>query len=661
MSELRLNISKASNPLLPPLNRALMMRDLFFVSATVWDSMLHTFRNAAKTWVVKLLFALLALSFVAWGVGDFVRRSAMGTGPAISVGGVDVSASEVEMEFKREVERQQEQFKGHLTEELARKIGYLDKTIQTITTRLLVDNAARKLGLAVSDAAVLQAVTNDPNLKNEQGVVDRERLRAALTRMGMTEAGFLKVARAEQQRNQLAQAMTGGVIAPMTLVDPLVRRRYEERVAELALVSDNAVPAPAAPAQAELEAYYNANTAKFMAPEYRALTVLTLRPSDVAGDIQITDDDLAKAFDQRQAEFNTPEKRQASQILLADQDKADKAVELIKQGRDLSAIAKSLDVKVIELGTLAKNELPPELQDAVFNTASGVTTGPVRSDLGWHVIKVYQIVPAQNKTLDQVKTALTEILRRDKTADLLAELSNKVEDALGGGASIEEAARRFSLPVASFDALDSKGLAPNGKPVDSLPKDPSFLSIAFHTDQGAESQMAENGQDGYFLIRVDGVTAPAPHPLAQVKDQAAAGWIAAQRHQLAKDKAETLAAQLKGAPIGSVDKIPGVEVKTSQPFSRNAGEASGVPDSVIGKTFEASEGEIFTSEIADGWAVARLAQIKPVNPADHPDKIQAVRRMMSQAIAGDFADSFLAAEEAKIGVKIDRSQLTREE
>ncbi len=622
--------------------------------------MLHTFRNAAKTWVVKLLFALLALSFVAWGVGDFVKRSAMGTGPAITVGGVEVPATEVNMEFKREIERLQATFKGQLTEETARKIGYLDQTIQTITTRLLVDNASKSLGLAASDATVLKAVTNDPGLKNEQGLVDRERLRAALARMGMTEAGFLKIARAEQTRNQLAQSLTGGIVAPMTLVDPLVRRRYEQRVAEAAFVSDTAVPAPAAPTQAELETYYNGNTDKFMAPEYRALTVLKLRPADVESQIQLTDSDIAAAYDQHQGEYNTPEKRQSSQILIADEAKADKAAEQVKQGRDITAIAKSLDAKIIDLGIVDKSELPPELQDAVFQAASGTTVGPIKSDLGWHVIKVYQVIPAQTKTLEQVKTQLTEKVHNDRVVDLLAELSNKVEDALGGGASIEEAARRFSLNISTFDAVDAKGLGLNGKAVDSLPKEPSFLNIAFHTDQGAESQMADNGKEGYFLIRVDGITAPAPKPLAQVKTEAVAAWSTAKRHAAAKDKAEAVAQQFKGAALASL-KGTGIELKTTQPFTRDAGDTSGLPAPVVGKIFEALQGEISTTELADGFVVARLAQVKPADPAEHPDQIQTVRRATSQALAGDLSDSFLSALEAKVGVKIDRSQVTREE
>ena len=623
--------------------------------------MLHTFRNAAKTWVVKLLFALLTLSFVAWGVGDFVKRSAMGTGPAIAVGSVDVSAAEVETEFKREVERMQPRFKGQLTEEIARKIGFLDQTIQTITTRLLIDNATKSLGLSASDDTVLKAITNDPNLKNEKGQVDRERLRAGLARAGMTEVGYLKIARAEQTRQQLALSIMGGVTAPMTMVDPLVRRRFEQRIAEAVIVSDSAVPVPAAPPEAELETYYKANTHRFMAPEYRALTVLRLRPADVEAQIQVGDDDLAAAYDQRQAEFNVPEKRQAGQILLPDQDKADQAAEMVKQGRDLTFIAKSLDAKIIDLGIVAKTELPGELQETVFSTAAGTTVGPVQSDLGWHVVKVFQIIPAQIKTLDQVKAQLTQTLRHDKGIDLLAELSNKVDDALGGGASIEEAARRFNLNIAAFDAVDAKGLGANGKPVDGLPKDPAFINTAFHTDQGAESQMTENGQDGYFLVRVDGITAPAPRALATIKTELVAAWTAARRHQLAKDKAESLVAVLKASGLSAMPHMPGIELKTTQPFTRDAADSAGIPAAAVAKVFDSAEGGVSTSELADGWVLTRLAQVKAADPSAHPGQIESVRHAATDAVTGDISDTFLAALEAKVGVKVDRSQLIHEE
>ena len=108
-------------------------------------------------------------------------------------------------------------------------------------------------------------------------------------------------------------------------------------------------------------------------------------------------------------------------------------------------------------------------------------------------------------------------------------------------------------------------------------------------------------------------------------------------------------------------KGTGIELKTTQPFTRDAGDTSGLPAPVVGKIFEALQGEISTTELADGFVVARLAQVKPADPAEHPDQIQTVRRATSQALAGDLSDSFLSALEAKVGVKIDRSQVTREE
>ena len=626
--------------------------------------MLDIFRSAAKTWIVKLLFGLLALSFVAWGVGDSIRRSAFGTGPAMSVAGTDLSAPEVEAEFKRDVERLQAQAGGRLTLEMARKAGLMENTIQQLSTKLLVDAAAKKLGLAVSDDTVVKAVANDPSLKDEKGQVDRERLRMALARMGMTEASFLKVARSEQIRGQIALAVTAGVAVPTTLIDPLARSRFEQRVADVVTVQDSAITQVPVPDAAALESFYKDNTQRFMSPEYRAVTALLLRPSDVAPQISISDEELAKSYDQRRGEFNTPERRQSSQLVLTEQAKADQAAELVTQGRDITAIAKALGGQIIDLGTVTKQEMPPELADAVFQAQSGSTIGPVKSDLGWHVVKVYQVIPGEEKPLDKVKPLIEKELRKEKTAEALSDLSTKVEDALGGGASLEEAAKRFNLSVLTLGGIDAKGNGSDGKKVADLPHAANFLDIAFHTDQGTESQMTENGDDGAFLLRVDGITAPAPRPLDQIKDQAIKAWQADKRHELAKEKADSIAAGLReGNPLTQIAKTPGIETRTSAPFTRDAKDqaSAGIPPIAISKLFKADAGGVDVVEDKGGWAAVRLVRVVAADPSAHPDQVRAVRNGLAQSIAGDLSDAYLAVLGETFGVKIDRSQLSREE
>ncbi|HSV29872.1 MAG TPA: SurA N-terminal domain-containing protein, partial [Candidatus Omnitrophota bacterium] len=185
--------------------------------------MLETLRQATKTWIVKLLLGIVALSFVAFG-GDFISGGLFGRGPAIEVGGTEIPAAEVNNEFKRAVDRLQPMFGGKLTADDARKMGILDRTIDQIVTRSLIDEAGRRLGLIASEEAVVAQIAADPTFKNELGQFDRDRLRAALGRIGMSEAELVRMERQNLVRGQIGDALSGGVAAPAALVDQLVRQ-----------------------------------------------------------------------------------------------------------------------------------------------------------------------------------------------------------------------------------------------------------------------------------------------------------------------------------------------------------------------------------------------------------------------------------------------------
>jgi peptidyl-prolyl cis-trans isomerase D len=623
--------------------------------------MLDTFRKASKTWIVKLLFALLVLSFMAWGV-EGVRHAAVGTSPAIEVGNVTLSAAEVNTEFKREVERMQPMFGGKLTTEEARKLGLLDRTVDSIVTRTLVDQAGKQLGLAASDDAILRAVAASPDLRDEKGQFDRRRLQAALARMGLTEDGFFRQERTNQIRNQIADVLSGGVSAPAVMVDPLLRRREEQRVADTVTIRDSAMPQPAAPDAATVDAYYKANAARFMAPEYRAVTALLLRPADVSAQIEVSDSALEEAYQQRQAEFNTPERRQVSQIIIADDAEAAKARDLVSHGKDLATIAKALGREILDLGSLERTELPDDLAAAVFAQAPGTTAPPLKTALGWHVVKITGVTPAHSRSLAEVRGQLEQDIRREKAGDLLSDLSNKVEDALGGGASLEEAAQRFNLKAVKAAALDSQGRGTDGKPVAGLPKAPAFLDVAFHADVNSESQLTENPGDGFFMLRVDSITPPAPRPLTAVTAEVSAAWAAEQRHAMARTRADRAAEALKaGEALDSVARQVAGEAKTTQPFTREGGAGAGLPPSLATEMFAKVAGDVAVAASQGGWTAARLDRIIPFDPAARPGLRQTTQRTLSQAVAGDLVDQYLAALNAKVGVKIDRSQLSREE
>jgi peptidyl-prolyl cis-trans isomerase D len=620
------------------------------------ENMLDTFRNASKTWVVKLLFALLVLSFLAWGVGDVIRGGLFGHGPAIEVGSVQIAAPEVYSEFKHEVDRMQPVFGGKLTAEDARKLGFMDRTIENMITRVLIEEAGRRLGLAASDDNVIARVTGDPNFRNEKGEFDKNLYRRALAASGMSEKEFMRREKRNIVRSQLAEGLSGGIRAPRGMVEPLARFREEKRVADIVTIRDDSLPLPAAPDAAQLEAYYKANASRFMAPEYRALTVLQVKLADVVGQLDITPEMIEEAYQSRLDELQPANRRLVSQIVLADKAAADKAAALVKSGKDLAAVARDLGVKVVDLGLVEKGDLPDELAEAVFAAQPGVTIEPVKSPLGWHV--------AQTRVRSEadIRKQVEADLRRDKAAERLNELNTQIEDALGAGTSLEETAARFSLRVAKIPAIDAKGKTPAGKPVADLPKGDNFLDVAFHTEQGTESQLTDANGDGYFVVRVDAITPPQARPLADIKAEVVAAWQAERRHEIGKERAEKLAEQLKaGKPAAELAQALGGKAAASKPFTREGGDDAGLPPALVAELFKAQPGGVASSATDGGWMVGRLAKVVPFDPAQQPKVVETAERQVTQALAGDLIEQYLSALNAAVGVKVDRSQLSREE
>lgn len=625
--------------------------------------MLESLRNATKTWVVKLLFALLVLSFLAWGVEDVVRDGLFGRSPAIQVGDVQVTAAEVNSEFKRELERLQPLFGGKLNADEARKLGLLDRTIDNIVTRTLIEEASRRLGLAASDDAVIARVAADPSFRNELGQFDRDLLRRALGRAGLSEKDFMRLEKNNLIRTQMAEALAGGLAAPKLLVDPLVRWREEKRVAEAVVVRDDSMTMPAAPDAATLEAYYKANTQRFMAPEFRALSVLLLKPADVAGEVEITPEMLAEAYQARLGEFVTYERRHVTQIVLLDEAAAAKAEQLVRAGKDLAAIAKELNVAIVDLGAVEKGDLPDDLADPIFALRQGAVSLPVKTSLGgWHVAKVGAVTPGRTRSPADVKALLELDLRREKAFDRLKELANQVEDNLASGAPLEETASRFNLKLVKVPAIDARGKAPNGKPVADAPKGETFLDVAFHTEQGTESQLTEIDNEGYFLVRVDQITSPQPKPLAEVRAEVVAAWQTERRHEQAEARARKIAEEFKaGEPAAKVAAANGVKIDTTAAFTREGAETVKLPGSVVAELFQGTAGAVATGAAQGGWVVARLAKVIPFDPAQQPTATDAAAKRVSSTLSGDLIDQYIAALHADLGVKVDRSQVSREE
>jgi peptidyl-prolyl cis-trans isomerase D len=598
--------------------------------------MLQAIRQKTSSIVAIGLFGLLILSFAVWGIGDIFRA----TGPTnviAEVGAVEIPAEALLNEFQRSIRNVQRQTGVRLDTQQAQDIGLLDQALEQLLTKTVLDVKAAELGVAISDDAINRTIQSDPAFRNQFGQFDPNIFRSTLFNNGLNESGFIALLRSDLARRQVISSVAMLDTAPRVLSGRLYDYRNESRVAETIQVAA-ADQAFEPPAEADLRAYYEANKDRFMAPEYRKLTAVILAPAALIGEIEIDDQVLRDEYDGRRAEFETPEQRGVEQIVFDDEAKAKEAAALLGEGRAFAAVAEEMTgAAPLSLGEVTASELGlPALGNAAFALAEGAVSAPVESPLGWHILRVTKIVPGSVRSFEAVRETLREELARAQAIDDLSEVANRLEDELGGGASIEEGAHGVGLDVLRVDAVDASGAAPDGAPVDGLPADPQFLQVAFESDPGVDSFLTET-EDGYFILRVDSITGAAPKDFEAVRADSEEAVRGERQLAAAEDRAEELLALAEGnASLADVATEQGLRLATSQPVTRiEQDAAAGISPTVTAALFELAVGEVGMAPTGDGYTVFRLKEVIAADAAADTAGAERVATETAGAVRND--------------------------
>jgi len=623
--------------------------------------MLDTLRRHSNSWIFKGLFAVLIVFFVFWGISGSVLNNFGESQTAITVGKQEFSGRQVVEAFRRDAERLIAASGGKITIEQARRMGLLQNTVQQMVNRALLDQAAAGLQLTVTDDTLRGLIADNPAFQNELKRFDKRIYLQTLARAGLTEQGYLGEERGNILREELVTTVAGGIAAPAQLAEPLFTYQREQRVAQTITVPVDQMAAPPRPGDDVLRAAYEASKDSYMAPETRALTAVVVRTSDIAATIHPSEDDIEKSYQVRQGEFQTQEKRSILQAVFADQAKAQAVSDAVRQGKDFAAEAKAAGSALGDLGWQTKAGVPlPELANAAFALPANGVSAPVQSPLGWHVIKVAGIQPAASRSLADVRDKVIAGLVHDEALNRIFALSTKIEDSIGSGASVEEAAGSVEQKPLKIAAIDAQGNGPDGKPVAGVPLEPAFLQTVFDTASGSASEVKPLADDGgYFVVRVDAVTPAAVRPFAQVKDQVAAAWTAEQRAQAAHKTAEALATRLRNGD--NVAAVAGsYKLDSTKPFGRSPAPNSALSPVLVGQMFKAQPGGVAVIDLPGAVLVARLDQILPADPKAQPAVFEAARRQLSQEVGNDVMTAFMATLQKDQGVRINSALIEQQ-
>jgi len=622
--------------------------------------MLQSMRKSAKSWVMVVLFGLLILSFAVWGIGDVLRPGVRGTTALATVGSIKITFDDFRRELTQTIENQRRRLGITLTFRQAYQLGLANQVLQNMINEQLLSLGAKDVGVVVSDELVSRQIRADRNFRNRFDEFDRSIFLQVLERARLTEGGYVAVRRGEIARGQVTGVVVASKALPRSLVNRLFRYRNEQRIADIVVIADSSIKSVPTPNETEIAAYHKKNAKVFTAPELRQVSAIILTPAAIASEVGVSEAELKKAYNERSSEFVTKEKRAIDQLLFTDEATAKKAHAALKKGQSFEKVAKEIAKQSsgpLSLGTVEKDGLPLKaLGDAAFQLKKDAFSDPVKSDLGWHILRVTKIVAGTAQPFEKVKQKLKADIQKDRASDLLVKLTNQIEDNLGSGATLEETAKKFNIKIRKISAIDRRGNNADGKKIKELPAGSEFLSRIFELDDGEDSGMVETSAGASFVARIDKISKPALRPITKVRARVVAAIKAQRRRDQALKRAKAIMEKLKGGfTLAAIAKKENLAVRTTAPFKRD-GRAGGanVSGALVTKLFKAKRGQTVMAEVKDGVTLGALKDVREAEPSKDADEVKKLRTSLARDFNVDFLSAFSGALKDRHKVEIDR-------
>ncbi|WP_122004311.1 peptidylprolyl isomerase [Serratia marcescens] len=617
--------------------------------------MMDNLRAAANHVVLKIILALIILSFVLTGVGNYLIG---GSGDyAAKVNGQTIERAQLEQAFQSERSRMQQQL-GDQFSALAGNEGYMQQMRRQVLSQLidnmLLDQYAKKLGLAVSDDQIKDAIRKAPYFQTN-GQFDNAKYLDLIGRMGYTADNFAQSMRQQLVNQQLIQAFgESGFVLPSES-QAMAALVLQERDVRLATIDLKALQAKQSAGDDELKAYYDQNKNSFIAPEQVKVSYIPLDAASMQDKVKVSEEDISAYYDQHKSSYGQPERKNYSVIQLKTEAEANAALDELKKGADFATLAKEKSTDIIsrrtggELGWLEPETTADELKQANL-TEKGQLSGVVKSSVGYLIVRLNDIEPEKLKPLSEVHDAIAKQVKQEKAVDAYYALQQKVSEAATSDneslASAEEAAGVKAAQTDWF-TRDNIPAALNFKPVVQAIFDGSL--IGENGAPGSNSDVITVDGDRAFVVRVSGHKPEGIEPFDQVKDRVADLVKRNKAVQEAKLQGEKLLVELKQGKGDEAMKAAGLSFGAVQKMAR-APEDSQLVESVFALPHPQDGKPVYgmSQDRQDNVVLIALDAVKPGTLPE--DEMKTFVGKMEEGATGVSFDSLLASlrKEAKI-------------
>lgn len=605
-----------------------------------------------------VILVLICVSMVITLIpGLFSGAASNNTNPdaAAIVGGQPVTESDVQ-------QRLDQMSRGQTIPQMMRGL-YAREVLDQLIFQNAMDYEAQRLSMEVTPDEERQRIQQILPTAFSNGVWLRDQyVNLVQTQTGMSVPQFEEALRESMIAERFRHLVTDGITVTPAEIEQEFRRRNEKVTIQYAVVKPAEIAATIQPTEDQLSAYFKQNMAKYQIPEKRSAQYALLDVSTLRSQTQVGDDALRAYYNDHLADYKVPNSVHVEQILFKTMGKTDAEVAEIKKkadgvlkqaksGGNFEALAKKYSeddaskAKGGDLGWLVEGQTLPQFQDVAFSLTKGQVSDVVKLPYGFDIIKLLDKQTARTKSFEEVRSSILPILLEQKVNAQADNIASQMADAVrqSDRQPIADIAKKLNLQLGETQPVTITD------PVGPLGTSQDVSRMLFELQAGELSEPLHVDK-GYVIISPKQIFPAHQATLAEVRPKVLSDYQQEKSGEQAQAKADQLAKRVQGGePLDKVAKALGIEVKTSESFSRTGS----IPDigsaDQIEPAFNMSVGQSAPAKNVGGnWVVYKVVGHEAANPEDFAKQQADIQQQLLQAKQAAAFEAFKTALEDRL-------------
>jgi peptidyl-prolyl cis-trans isomerase D len=638
-----------------------------FLCMTMLDRM-----RRHKGWL-KWSLALVVLAFIVFYIPSFLAPPTtftVGAAPnevIAEVEGRTLTAGEFLQRYNAQMQAYRTAYGGSLNDQMLRQLGVDQQILRQMVDELAAMAEAERHGIVVSDDELAQRIFAMPALQENGRFIGEQRYELLLRSQvpPLTKASFEDGLRRSLMIEKLSAALTDWMTESDAEVDREFTTRNEKVKLQVVALTADQFRDQVTVTDADVASYFDSRQETYRVGERRKVKVLVVDRDQALATIVVPAADVQRYYNDNIAQYQTPEQVRASHILLTTagkdeaevQKRAEEVLRQVKSGGDFAALATKFSedegskVNGGDLDYFARGRMVPEFEQSAFSLAVGQTSELVKSQFGFHIIRVTDKRAAITQTLDEARVQIEDQLKRQRADQQVAARANELAARIDDPSDLDTLGKEPGL------ALSETEFFGRDDPIPGLGVAPLVAAAAFQLADGGVSRASIMSPRGPVFIALTGKNAPYVPKLDEVRDRVREDLIRSRAAELSRQRAASIAAALRSAPnFPAAAKSQGLEAAETELITRRS------PITNIGVSTQVDEVafKLPVGGVSDPIATDTATVIVKVLERDEvtPDELRLGRETMRSQLVGERRDRFFASylEKAKERMSIDIRQ-----